>query len=141
MIDHLLGFASQDDSRKLLPDYWRAGDDEGPGAWRGDCCIPGVSVYRVVGTEEVKDPAPAQSYEREIREDYPGWFIVIALSALDAGLRDLPGNTCRLIADRDAAAQGQSFIRYLAPDMDPAALGEAHVSPTFAGSQYPFGAL
>lgn len=68
-----------------------------------------------------------------------GWCCIVSKDVLDPALRDLVGNACRLIADRDAADAGQSFMLYTAPDMDPALLGSARVEPTAAGSRYPFG--
>ena len=123
IIDHLIRFPDEATARAVLPEYWTPALDDLPsGAWRGDVCIPGVSV-----STEADGP-------------FPGWFIVIALPAVSATLRDLPDQACRLIADRDAANAGQSFLRYVAADMDPGALASARVVPTFAGSTYPFGA-
>lgn len=116
--DHLLRFPDEMTAQTALPEYWIAE----AGAWRDDVCIPGVSVFT------------------EADGMYAGWFIVIALSALSATLRDLPDHACRLIADRDAANAGQPFLRYVAADMDPGALASARFVPTFAGSTYPFGA-
>lgn len=118
IIDHLLRFADEAAAQVALPEYWIAE----VGEWRGDVCIPGVSV-----STEANGP-------------FPGWFIVIALPAVSATLKDLPDHACRLIADRDAANAGQSFLRYVAADMAPGALASARVVPTFAGSTYPFGA-
>ena len=141
MIDHLLRFnteaAAQGDP--VVGRYWTPASGDGPGAWRGDVCIPGVSCYAVTGTETVTDPQTGQSYQREVRSVFPGWWIVIALATLDPALRDLPGGACRLIADRDAAGRGETFVRYLASDIDPASLAASRVEPSFAGSDYPFG--
>lgn len=120
--DHLLRFPDEVTAQAALPEYWIAPSENLPhGAWRGNVCIPGVSVSTEDGP-------------------FPGWFIVIALPAVSATLRDLPDSGCRLIADRDAANAGQPFLRYVAADMDPGALASARVVPTFAGSTYPFGA-
>lgn len=118
IIDHLLRFPDEATAQAALPEYWIAE----AGTWRGDICIPGVSVFT-----EADDP-------------FPGWFIVIALPAISATLRDLPDHACRLIADRDAANAGLPFLRYVAADMAPGALASARLVPTFAGSTYPFGA-
>lgn len=139
MIDHLFSFADEAAAQAALSSYWIPASEDGPGTWRGDVCIPGVSVYAITGTEALTDPETGQSYDREIREPYPGWYIVVALPAIHSVLRDLPDAACRLIADRDAANRGENFIRYVAADMDPAVLSVAKVEPIFAGSSYPFG--
>lgn len=125
MIDHVLHFDTEAAAQAALPSYWTPASKDSPGAWRGDICIPSVSVYAldVLGG----------------RVPYLGWHIVIALPALDPALRDLPGNACRLITDREAAVRGEPFVRYAAPDMRPAVLSVARVEPVFAGSSYPFG--
>lgn len=121
--DHLLQFSDEATARASLSEYWITPSDDLPsGAWRGDVCIPGVSVSTEAGGP------------------FPGWFIVIALPAVSATLRDMPDHACRLVADRDAANAGQPFLRFVAADMDPGALASAKMVPTFAGSTYPFGA-
>lgn len=139
MIDHLLSFSDEAAAKAILPSYWFAGEDGEPDTWRGDRCIPGVSVYAVTGTETHTYPDTGEEYEQEVHLAFPGWFIVISLADIDPVLRDLAGNACRLIADRDAADRHEEFIRYLAADLDPADLAIAHVEPMFAGANYPFG--
>ena len=132
-VDHLFRFADEAEGRSALPGFWNV-------VWRGDCCIPGVSVYEVTGTETITDPDTGQIYEQETRQPFADWWIVIALPALDPNLRDLPGAACQLIADREAAARGDpNFLIYLAPDIEPLMLSVCRVEPTFAGSEYPFG--
>jgi hypothetical protein len=135
MIDHLLRFdteaAAQADP--VVGAYFVQG------AWRGDICIPNVSVYAVTGTQTITDPDTGTSYQADVRTPFSGWYIVISLSEISAALRDLPGNLCRMITDRDAANRGDAFVRYVAPDVTQADLATAIVEPTFAGSRYPFG--
>jgi hypothetical protein len=71
----------------------------------------------------------------------PGWHCIVERTTIDPALRDLPGDACRLITDRDLAAAGDaSFRLYLAQNMDPALLSTARVRPTLAGPRYPFSA-
>lgn len=71
----------------------------------------------------------------------PGWYCIIACDTLNEALRDLPDNACRLITDRDAAANGQPFILYRAPDLtDETMAAVVRIEPTYLGSNYPFGA-
>lgn len=142
MIDHLLTFADEPTAQADLTvgRYFMPTSADGPGGWRGDVCIPGVSVYTVTGTTTVTDPTTGQTFQQETRQAFPGWFIVISLPALDPALRDLPANACALIADRGAAALGNTFMLFTASNISPAELAAAHVEPTFAGSNYPFGA-
>lgn len=140
MIDHLLRFDDEATAQIALPSYWMPATDDGPGDWRGDVCIPNVRAYTVTGTEEWSEPDnPEETYTREVRAYYPGWFVIVALPELSEALRDLPGGACRLITDRIAANQAQPFIRFTAPDVTPEALGATLIEPTFAGSNYPFG--
>ena len=119
-LDHLLRADDEAAMRAALPGYWIAPYDDMPdGAWRGDVCIPHAQVY-------VRDG--------DTREYFPGWFIIVSLPALSTALRDLPGNACRLIANREAAQ-----VVYVAPDITPGALAAAVIEPLFAGSQYTFG--
>jgi hypothetical protein len=126
IIDHLMRFDTEDAAKAdpVVGAYFSPADSEGSGAWRGDVCIPNVSVYALDGENHVP---------------FSGWYVVIALPALSEALRDIPGNACRLIADRDAADRGERFMRYVAADLSPGDLASAHVEPLFAGSGYPFG--
>lgn len=124
-IDHLLRFPDEATAKAdpIVGKYYTPASDDGPGQWRGDVCLPGLSVYTI---------ATGQADA--------GWFLLIALPALDQNLRDLPNGACRLIADRDAANAGsQSFILYTASDVTQAELASKAIAPTFAGSNYPFG--
>lgn len=140
MIDHLINFSDEVTAQAdpVVGKYYTPASDDGPGGWRGDCCIAGVSVYSVTGTTTVTDPDTGATYQQEIRRPFPGWFIDIALGALDPALRALPG--CILIADRDkAAVNDPTFLLYTQPGITQDELNAAHVEPTFAGSKYPFG--
>ena len=136
IVDHLIRCDTEATcvADPVVGQYRVSASDDGPASWRGDVAIPDVKVYVVTGT--TTDPATGQVTEN--RTYFPGWFLVIARPALDPALRDLPNGECRLIADRDAAEAGQSFILYTAPDIAPSDLANAFVTPTFAGSRYPF---
>lgn len=116
MIDHLLTFADEDAAAEAL-------DAALPPGWRARAIWP----TRIVLPDE---------------SDVPGFHVTIAEMSLSEALRDLPGNACRLIADREASVRGASreeFTLYLAPDMNMTVLDVARVEPTFAGARYPFG--
>lgn len=136
IIDHLMRFETEADAKAdpVVSAYWSPGEGDEPGAWRGDVCIPNVSVYALGAPGVDGEGNPVEN-----RIPFSGWYVVIALPVLSAALRDIPGNACRLIADRDAAARGESFIRHTAADLTPGDLAAAHVEPLFAGSGYPFG--
>jgi hypothetical protein len=125
IFDHLLRFDNENSAKAVIGKYYASSDSDYEGGWRGDVTIPDVSVY-VEAADGTRTPVP-------------GWFLVIALPTISFELRDLPNAACRLIADREAAAAGKVFLRYLAPDIDSAILSVAHIEPTFAGSAYPFG--
>lgn len=145
MIDHLLRFDSEDAARAALPEYWIPASDDGPGQWDGSRCIPNAGcpalrVYKITGQTTITDPETGQSYQQDIRELFSGWFINVALVALSPELRDLPSGACRIIADREAAAAGDpNFIRFVATDIEPEVIAEAHVEPMPLGARYPFG--
>lgn len=132
MIDHLLRFADEAAAQAALSLFWA-------GSWRMDVCNPGVSVFAVMGVEALTDPQTGQTWDDEVREYFPGWFMTIGLPALDPALRDLPDHACRLIADRDAHAEGRPFLLYVAPDLTPEVMAAARIEPMPAGSNYPFG--
>ena len=115
MIDHLLNFPDEATAAAALPEYC----DEAY-VWRGDCCIPGVRVYQVTGTETLTDPETGEEYKRELVAVYPGWFVLIARPELDLLLHEL--DACCLVRDREASA-----ILFTAPDFD-----GAIISPQFA---------
>lgn len=69
----------------------------------------------------------------------PGYHIVVSLPDQSSILTSLTDNVCRVVASRALLQQGQDFITYVAPDMDPSVLSGARVDPTFAGADYPFG--
>ena len=122
MIDHLLAFPDEAAAAAALPEYCES--IEGVYLWRGDCCIPGVRVYHVTGTETLIDPETGEEYERELVAVYPGWFVLIARPELDLLLHEL--DACCLVRDREAAA-----LLFTAPDIEPP-LDGAIVSPQFA---------
>jgi hypothetical protein len=144
MIDHLLVFPDEATARAdpVVGAYYVPAQKLGlvtlPGKWRGSC-LPGVSVYAVTATATVTDPTTGQSYVKETRTPYPGWFMVISRLELNAALRDLANNGCVLIADRAAAAAGNpNFLLFKAANLTDAEIAAAHVEPTFLGSRYPF---
>lgn len=62
-----------------------------------------------------------------------GFHLWIGLPEIDVALRDLPGNACRLVADREVAA-----VIHMAPDTSPEMLASAWIEPVSSGSSYPF---
>lgn len=99
----------------------------------GDCNAPlSVTVPTGQYTEATEDQPSV-----EIRATIPGYFVAVALDYVSDALIALPA--CRIVSDREAAIDGAPFFRYLAPDLDPALLTIASISPAFAGSEYPFG--
>lgn len=131
MIDHLLRFASgaaaQTDA--VVSAYYINGN------WRGDVCLPNVQVWQPSADTQSTDGHG----NKIITHSYlPYWHIMISLPTLDQALRNHPA--CTIVADRDAANAGKPFILYtsiVAPD----SLANYDLSPTFAGSGYPFGAV
>lgn len=136
--DHLLNFSTVAAAIavRAVGQYWTPASADGPGSWRGDFCIPNVSVWAAAGTEIITDPETGQTYQRDTRQSYPGWFIVLSLPRLVPALRDLPNGACWRITDRDQAAiGGRKFVLHwsrLAED-----LAAFRTEPSFAGDQVP----
>lgn len=129
--DHVLMFADRASALAALTQI-RFADGEQFG---GDCNAP-LSVTVPTGQYTV---ATEDQPSVEIRATIPGYFVAVALDYVSDALIALPNAACRIVSDRDAAIEGAPFFRYLAPDLDPALLTIASVSPVFAGSEYPFG--
>jgi hypothetical protein len=134
----------------IIGKYWHAGDSDNPqGSWDGSRVIPNVQVYQVTGTSQQTDPQTGATYTVENRCYYAGgtpgcpewtplWDLVIALTTIDPALEGSPYTVP--VSDRELAASGapqSQFIVFASPAAQPL-LGVAIVSPTFAGSNYPF---
>ena len=124
MIDYILAFADEPTAQAdpVVGAYYIPDANGNPGAWRGDICIPNMSVT-VTATGQ---PLDSQ------------WRIVIALPARNAALDASPA--LGLVTDRDAANAGapmSTFVLY--SNVPLASLSALQVSPVFAGSNYPFG--
>lgn len=134
MIDHLMTFASETSAKAdpVVGQYW-TDDGQGGGSWRGDCCIPGVFVWRPADQEIVTLPDGGTSSIRHRYDD--NWRLVIAHLQPNPTLCASPA--CHLVTDRDATAAGQPFV--LQSVVSPTELATLALEPVFAGSNYPFG--
>ncbi|MEJ0043188.1 MAG: hypothetical protein WDM81_13670 [Rhizomicrobium sp.] len=130
LCDHLMMFDSEAAALAALPQHVVPSDD-GP-LWN-----PGYAMSVDV---TLPDPSGAVDDAGEpVRVPMEKSFVWISLPALDATLRDMPDNACRLIADRDAANAGETFLIYRASDLDDATMAAARIAPVYAGTNYPFG--
>jgi hypothetical protein len=148
MIDHLCSFPSAADAATALHPFGLAGQDRDGNPTFAAPVILNIGgandqSIRIILQEAVwdrSDPDPQNWTITTPEVLASGWSCIVVRPSLDAGLRDLPGNACRLIADRDAAIAGNpAFIVYTAPDLDMGLLNTARVEPTPCGSRYPFG--
>lgn len=141
MIDHLLAYATQAaaQAEPLMAPYYVAPSTQNgvaiPGSWRGDVCIPGVFVWAPAQDVTTTDPTTGVVTVTHTPYDTQ-WRIIISLPQQDAGLS--ASAACELVADRDKANAGQAFI--LQSQLSDAQLAALMIAPTFAGSNYPFGA-
>lgn len=124
LIDHLMMFDSEVAAFAALPQHSSTDPDTQTISWNASYAMP-VQVFIPDGN----------GGETPIAKT----FVWLALPALDESLRDMPGNACRLIADRDAADAGKPFLLYRAPDLTDDVFSAARVEPVFAGTKYPFG--
>lgn len=129
MIDHLLRFSNEATAMAALPAFVSEGTEPGALIWDMTCVIPDVAAYRITGTEAIDD-GEGGTYEREIREYLPGWYLIIARPERDPALE---GDACVLIGDRETGAVLHAITT-------PEDLATLYLEPTFAGSAYPFGA-
>lgn len=132
MFDHVLTFDDKAAALAALEPLGLAYEGE----FDGSRC---VVVSLVVSPATVDDSDPDNPVVTPAVV-LPGYSVVAATTAFSAPLRDLDGSACRVIADREAANNGDpAFIVYTAADIDPSALASITVSPAFAGCNYPFG--
>jgi hypothetical protein len=129
MIDYLLRFADEAAAIAALPAHLLPGIEPGVLRWDETYVLPDVRAYRITGTE-VTDDGEGGTYEREVREYLPGWFIIIARPERDPALES---EACVLIGDRETGAVLHAITT-------PEDLATLYLEPTFAGSNYPFGA-
>ncbi|SCW95710.1 hypothetical protein [Ancylobacter rudongensis] len=129
MIDHLLRYPDEATAMAALPAYASEGIEPGVRIWDMTCVIPNVAAYRIMGSEAVDD-GEGGTYEHEIREYLPGWYLIIARPERDPALE---GEACVLIGDRETGAVLHAITT-------PEDLATLYLEPTFAGSDYPFGA-
>ena len=129
MIDYLLRFSDEPTALAALATQTVEGIEPGARLWDMTCVIPDVKAYRVTGTEAAED-GMGGTYEREIRDYLPGWYLIIARPARDPALE---GGACVLIGDRETGAVLHAITT-------PDDLATLYLEPTFAGSNYPFGA-
>lgn len=127
MIDHLIRCASQEDADALVDQY-------------GGSLAYQPRVVLQVAEWDTSDPDNPSLVTPEVVAS--GYHIWIALAALDETLRDLPGDACRLIADRSLCspeATWQDVLLHHAADITTEVLDSARVDPVPAGADYPWG--
>lgn len=140
MIDYVLGFPSEAAAQAdpIIGSYYTQPSSDAPGGWRGDVCLPGVAVT-VVGTGgTITDPQTGMTFPGPDKPFDSLWRLVISKPSRDAAL-DAHAAT-QLVADRDKANAGVPLSQFILYAVLPlATLATLHISPTFAGSNYPFG--
>jgi len=129
MIDHLMRYTDETTAMDALSAHTIEGIEPGVRQWDASYVFPDVKAYRILGTETVED-GMGGTYEREIRDLLPGFFVLIALPERDSLL---DGDSCVLIGDRDAGTVLYTITT-------PADLATLYLEPMPAGSNYPFGA-
>lgn len=126
MIDHLIRCATQEDADALVEQY---------GASRA--YQPRVILQDAVWDDG--DPENPVLTTPEVTAS--GFHVWLALDGLDEGLRDLPGDACRLIGDRALCgpeATWQDVLLFHAEDITGEVLNTARVEPVPAGTDYPW---
>jgi hypothetical protein len=125
MLNHFLKFHDEAAALTALAAYTING------AWDLSRVIPGQRVVLARAVWDVSDPDNSVLVSPE--QTLPGWHITISLPVLEATLRDLPDNACRLIGDSDTGV-----LVYTAPDLDTDLIATAIIEPVPAGARYSF---
>lgn len=135
-IDYLFTCASEAAciADPALASYYTPANADGPGAWRGDVVIPNVQVWDtrqdVSSTDADGDLIVTHTY-------LTGFWLVVSIAGGNAALAG--DANLVLAADRDAANAGRPFVLF--SSQPEGSLSFFQLSPTFAGSKYPFGAV
>lgn len=120
MKDHLLSFPSEADAKAhpaMAP--WLS-----DGEWNRSVCFPGLSLVTDAGDEN----APPTLF--------PGWWMLISADEIIPGIAAI--EPCRMIADRELAAQGAPFIYPDGLRAEPAQIASVlRIDGLPAGSAYP----
>jgi hypothetical protein len=144
MIDYLFAAPDQATAQAdpALAAYWLpANPPFTPGGWRGDCVNPGLQVWSEAQdtTQTITDPV--MGTQTITTHNYlPGLWLNIATNTRSPALEASP--LLVLGADRDAANAGAPQTAYVfafGPGQSLARFAGMHVSPMFAGANYPFG--
>jgi len=132
VIDHILTYASEAAAHTALDPL---GYGSGGTTWDTSRVVPGVipitvqATYNADGT--IKTPATTLS----------GFWILIALPALDNTLKTIAGGACRLIVDRSMVGSTLTQAKlYSGPAPNTSQLLTSWLNPIFAGSSYVLGA-
>jgi hypothetical protein len=126
MMNHFMKFSDEATAKVVLAAYTIDGE------WDLSRVIPGQRV--VLARAEWDDSDPENPVQISPPVHMPGYFVTVSLPAIDADLRDLPDNACRLIGDSTAGG-----LVYNAPDLDTDLLATAIIEPVPAGARYSFG--
>jgi hypothetical protein len=131
--DHFCVFANEAAAKAALPAYcYRNGN------WDLSRVLPATFI---VTAEAVYDnTAPRNPVLVTPEVVLPGWWIAISDKAgVAVPVRDIPGDACRVILDRDKAqteTDRSKLILYISAAADPAVFGVARIIPVFSGAPY-----
>lgn len=117
-----------------------------PASWNMSSVLPGppdgpLSVFQITGSQTITVTNLDGSQSQQTvptTQAYPGWPVVISVPGGDPAL---DGNQYEVLkTDRDMANAGNpGFMLYAAPNLTQSQFNASVISPTFAGSRYPFG--
>lgn len=147
-IDHLMAFASSAAAVTALSPFGLAALDKNNNQTFSAPVILNVggannNSARIVKEKAVWDrsaPDPKNWTQTKPEVLETGWQCIVVRTKLDTQLRDLPGNACRMIVDRDKANAGDAnCVLYVAPDITKEQFVAYHTEPTPLGARYPFG--
>lgn len=120
MIDYLFAFTDEATAKadQTIGSYWHSSD-----GWSPDICISGLQIT-VISTGAPYDTL---------------WRLMVSLVARNATLDNHSAR--ELVVDRDLANQGAGMSQFiLLSNLPLTSLSSLQLQPTFAGSNYPFGA-
>lgn len=131
--DHFLVFPDEAAAKAALPAYcYRNGN------WDTSRVLPGMHIVTADAVYDNSDPMKPVLVTPEAV--LPGWWIAVSdKTGVATSVKDIPGNACRVILDRDKAqteTDRSKLILYISAAADPAVLGVARLSPVFSGAPY-----
>jgi hypothetical protein len=131
--DHFCVFPDETTALAALPAY-----HYNNGNWDTSRVMPNMRIITADAVWDNSDPLKPVLVTPETV--LPGWWIAISdKTGTVNAVKDIPGNACRVILDRDKAqteTDRTKLVLYISSAADPSVLNNARINPVFAGAPY-----